>query len=109
MNITVFRYVTPCSSVDMCQRFGKRSAPIVSLGTVCSCAGYIYDVLSEKIHAFRISHLLLRVGFVATVILLLLLLLLLLLFIAFMQAIYNYLPLTNNVSRVYSVSAILYL
>ena len=40
--------------------------------------------------------------------LLLLLLLLLLLFITFMQGIYNYVPETNNVSRVYSFAAILY-
>jgi hypothetical protein len=36
------------------------------------------------------------------------LLLLLLLFITFMQGIYNYVPETNNVSRVYSFAAILY-
>ena len=31
------------------------------------------------------------------------------LFIAFMQGIYNYIPETNHVSRVYSVAAVLYL
>jgi hypothetical protein len=30
-------------------------------------------------------------------------------FIAFMQGIYNYIPETNHVSRVYSVAAVLYL
>jgi hypothetical protein len=38
-----------------------------------------------------------------------LLLLLLLLFIAFMPGIYNYIPETNHVGRVYSFAAILYL
>jgi hypothetical protein len=36
-------------------------------------------------------------------------LLLLLLFIIFMQGIYNYIPETNNVSRVYNVTAILWI
>ena len=42
-------------------------------------------------------------------VLLLLLLLLLLIVITFMQGIYSYIPETNHVSRVFSVTAILYL
>jgi len=67
----------------------------------------VENALSEGIHIFKGNSL--QQGIIIIIIIIIIITIIIILVITFMNGIYNYVPETNHVSRVYSVAAVLYL